>query len=398
MNAAAESGKWRLGDGSTGEMRRQIADAVAGLIGDATVGALYYELEWRFCNQPDWTNALLFLRDGPGGCTGFAPFFRQERPLNFFLGEIKLFSAPIRRYTLLGEPLLSAANPENASNAIAGMLHSARRHLSGAEALFFEGLPVQGPAHDALTTLPEVERDYILVPIERPFEHQFINMPPSYEDFLKDLGSRSRKSLQYSERKLERDMDGDVSVRCFESPEDVERFLIDAEEISRKTYQRNLLGLGLEASPAFKRRLEFAADRGWLRSYILYCRSVPAAFMLGYQHRGCYYYTDVGYDPHFAEWSVGSVLQLKVMQHLYAADNRPSRFDFSTGYGTHKARFGNFQRTETNLLLLPRTLRNRLLVFAHRATTRAGDAIVNLTERLGVKARLKRWIRRSSVR
>ena len=74
----------------------------------------------------------------------------------------------------------------------------------------------------------------------------------------------------------------------------------------------------------------FAARRGLLRSYILYCRDHPASFLLGYQYRGQYYHTDIGYDPDYAKQGVGSVLQLEVMQHMYEDGERPEIFDFST--------------------------------------------------------------------
>jgi hypothetical protein len=46
--------------------------------------------------------------------------------------------------------------------------------------------------------------------------------------------------------------------------------------------------------------------------------------MLGYQYGGCYYYTDVGFDPEYAKWSVVRFLQLKVMQDLYQNEDVPS--------------------------------------------------------------------------
>jgi CelD/BcsL family acetyltransferase involved in cellulose biosynthesis len=90
--------------------------------------------------------------------------------------------------------------------------------------------------------------------------------------------------------------------------------------------------------------------------------------MLGYQYGGCYYYTDVGFDPAYAKWSVGSVLQLKVLQDLYQQDGRPELFDFSTGYGEHKERFGSESRLEANVLLMPRTVRARWIAASFLAS------------------------------
>ena len=118
--------------------------------------------------------------------------------------------------------------------------------------------------------------------------------------------------------------------------------------------------------------------------------------MLGFEYTDCYYYTDVGYDPEYASWSVGTILQLKVLQDLYEGGSPPSLFDFSTGYGSHKARFGNVSRLEANVLLLPRTLRNRAIVAAFQSGERFSVGAAALMDRLGLKSRIKKLLRRFS--
>ena len=150
--------------------------------------------------------------------------------------------------------------------------------------------------------------------------------------------------------------------------------MADATRISRKTYQWNLLGLGLRDSEGLTRQLAYEAERGLLRNYILYCRDDPVAFMIGAQAPGAiYYYIDVGFDPDYAKWSVGSMLQLKVLRDLFASPGTPALFDFSTGEGEHKARFGNQSRPEANVMLLPKTMRMRATVMAYAWTERLVD-------------------------
>jgi hypothetical protein len=238
---------------------------------------------------------------------------------------------------------------------------------------------------------------FIVLHLGKPFEHYFIELPPTYEEYLRQLGSRSRQSVQYSERKLARDMENQVRLERFDRENSVPRFVADAMAISRKTYQWNLLGLGLRDADALAKELVLAARQGWLRSYILYCRNIPVAFMLGYHYRkAAYQYMDVGYDQDYAAWSVGTVLQLKVLQDLYGSPDQPRVFDFSTGEGPHKARFGNVSRREANVLLLPRTFRNRCIASAFTSTERLSVAAVQVLDQLGLKARLKKLIRRST--
>jgi hypothetical protein len=101
------------------------------------------------------------------------------------------------------------------------------------------------------------------------------------------------------------------------SRDDVPEFLAVAQAVSRRTYQWTLLGLGLQDKAALTARLTLAADHGWMRCYILYCGDDAAAFMLGYLYRGVYYLGEMGYDPDWAKWSVGSFLQMEILRdHL----------------------------------------------------------------------------------
>ena len=92
------------------------------------------------------------------------------------------------------------------------------------------------------------------------------------------------------------------------------------------------------------------------------------------------------------------MLQITVSGYRYGRADRPRFVDFSTGYGNHKGQFGNLSRRETKLLALPATLRNRPLVSAFRLKERFSRAAVSGLDKLGVTARLRRLIGRTSSR
>ncbi|MCW5661962.1 MAG: GNAT family N-acetyltransferase [Burkholderiaceae bacterium] len=384
---------WELLDFSSAERRTQSLRCARTIAPKTGPGARSFDLEWKLGPDPDWSRVRVYvLREGPVA-RGLAMFILRDWPLVFRLGEIAIGSARLDRWTTVGDVHIDPGLDVDARAAAAAQLLSAvLASLRSSEALFFEGLPVTRPTYGLLAANNR-RTNALTIQMGAAYDHQFIAFPPSFEEYLQQLGSRSRQSLKYSARKLDKDMDGQVQLVKFADAEGAIRFLTDAAAISRKTYQTKLLGLGIRDDSKARARLSQAAAKGWLRSYILYCKDTPAAFMLGFDYGGCYYYDDVGYDPDYAKWSVGSVLQIKVIEEIMGSQPRIEHFDFSTGFGQHKGRFGNEEQREVNLLVLRRTARNQVLASAYRCAEWFGSTVVSGLDRLGVKGWLKNLVR-----
>jgi CelD/BcsL family acetyltransferase involved in cellulose biosynthesis len=371
------------------------ARAIADRAGGAGGASVHNDLAWLLGDDPARAAGLRVLGFRNGDAAGYAAFLVRPRPLKFQLGEVTLAQHRLRYHTLSGEPLLVGLDEPARYAAMESFLDAARAMLGPGDALALEGVPVGGALDRLVATAPPAS--FAVTRLGAPFEHQLIDMPADWPAYEAQLGTRSRKSLRYSRKKLAEHVGGQLEARCFQTPAELDRFLADSVAVSRKTYQWNLLGLGLRDREALEARLRFAAAHGWLRCYILYCGDQPTAFMLGLLHGDTYYYLDVGYDPDWAKWSVGSVLQVEVMQDLFALPTPPKRFDFSTGYGAHKARFGNVSRREANWLLLPAGWRSAALLGGYRATERVGAGLSQVLARYDLKARLKKLVRGRAV-
>ena len=187
---------------------------------------------------------------------------------------------------------------------------------------------------------------------------------------------------------------GNLSLTRCSDVDQIPDFVRRAVAISRKTYQWHLLGLGLRNADELTQTLTVMARHGWTRCYLLECNGVATAFMVGYLYAGTYYYVDVGFDPEWEKWSVGTVLHLEVLRDLMEGGGRAQSFDFSSGSGIHKKRFSNESRTEANYLLVPRGARNNILIAAFIGMNALSAAAVGLLDRLRLKAAIKGFVRR----
>jgi hypothetical protein len=393
---AEGSGAWQA---FTGEALREptTIDEIRDLMAQSGDRLLTHDPVWVAARGPnasggDNAEPVYGLRRN-GRMLGYAAFVRGTRTLRFAIGELTLYRHLVPSLTLVHDVTLAAAPEAERIGQICDLLALLALHAAPRRALFLEGVPTES-ALFAAATQRLAGSGWIVVRLGESYEHQFADLPPSYELYERQLGGRSRQSLRYSRRKLLEHVDGALRACCFAERRDVAAFVAAAQAISKKTYQWNLLDLGLRDAATLAARLELAADHGWMRCYILYCRDEPVAFMLGYVYCGVYYYMDVGYDPAWAKWSVGSILQMDVVKDLLSSDDPPSRFDFSTGFGSHKARFGNAARQEANILMLPAGLFYRLIARGYRVSVVVDKKVGAAADALGIKTRLKKWLRR----
>ncbi len=99
---------------------------------------------------------------------------------------------------------------------------------------------------------------------------------------------------------------GEVALRLFERPDQMEEFARKAAEIARRTYQGGL-GCGFDTSPVWMSILQSEVAKGRTRCYWLECRKEPIAFQVGAVYEGIYFADFTGYLPQYADFSPGLV-------------------------------------------------------------------------------------------
>lgn len=107
---------------------------------------------------------------------------------------------------------------------------------------------------------------------------------------------------------------------------------------------------------------------------------------------GVLQYAYLGYDPQYASWSVGTILQWLALEEIFA-EGRFKIFDFTEGQSEHKRMFATHHQQCANVYFLRNTLLNRTLVQGHRAMNAGSAWAGNVLERLGLKSKLRKLIR-----
>lgn len=313
--------------------------------------------------------------------------FEQQTYLPIRLGEKILWRQPLQALRL--SPL---ANDGVRSAADAGSLMAFLRTSAADRALVLTDADTTG--HLYCAALGTAASDY-LVARNEPDTHLFHRFDGSYEAFFDQRGSKYRNQLRKKEKVFAAYFTGKVEFKEYRKPEEVEAFLVAASDINRKTYQFRMFGETVDTDAASIAATRLVAAAGCFRSFILWHDEQPVCFILGQQRGdGMFNHCKTGFDPAHRDGAPGIYSNILLLQRLYAED-RPRLMDFGSGDSDYKRLFSTEAQTTANPMLLPRSLRFRYAFLLYEASATLNRQAVQLLERLGLKERLKRLLRRT---
>jgi CelD/BcsL family acetyltransferase involved in cellulose biosynthesis len=231
--------------------------------------------------------------------------------------------------------------------------------------------PLPRDAHGySVTSLPEDRQAAMvyasggMLPFVRQrYTRHYIDFSVGFEAWFEGLSGNTRQGMRRKAKKIAAESGGDLDIRRFSTPDELEAFHDVGRRISLRTYQERLLGTGLPDSPEFLRSMLSQAAAGQVRAWLLYIAGEPAAYLYCPVIGGTVIYAHVGHDPAFNDLSPGGVLQLEAMRDLFE-EGRFTRFDFTEGDGQHKRQFATGGVACVDLLLLRPSLANRLTTAA----------------------------------
>lgn len=326
--------------------------------------------------------------------SGYAPFIVHQGALAYCFGETTVFSIPVLRHAMQGAPLCD--NEE----MLAGLFEPLSKAVGKRGVVFFEGVSVGTPIADLLTLPNSPVSDFFhVVPYGPVYARRLIELPvgAQFDDYLHTLGT---KKSQYNIRSMRKSFgtkaQGPVKITRYTEPEQASDLAAAVAEVSRKTYQYHLLGLGLENTPNHVKQLFAAATGGWLRAYVLWIGDIPIAFALGYHDANTYYVHHLGYDPDVSKLQPGIYLHTEIMADLLG--DGICRFDFLSGDSLYKQRMSNTLREERHYYLIPRGWPGSLYAPTLLIVNSLSEAMGRWLAKSGLKERIRRLVRRAAVK
>ena len=211
--------------------------------------------------------------------------------------------------------------------------------------------------------------------------HVVMSIPRDTEQFLQSCSRRRRKHIRKYLKRLEKEYPGKVTMSVYSKEDEVEYAIETAARISSQTYQR-AFGGGVVNDERTKILWRNAAEKGWLRVYILSIDNEPCTFRYVLKYRGTYFAEVIGYLPKWKDYNVGTVLFTKFLEKICREPDF-ERIDFSFGGGYHKEMGESFSWPEASVYIfaprffpvmvnIVRSFTSAISIFAQYLITKLG--------------------------
>lgn len=308
-------------------------------------------------------------------------YVRKTLPLRFSLGEFCLFSVDLS--LLVSTDYFLDCDAERGPNVTTEMLGDE------VQGMLFRSYPVE----QQLSRLSFMNRMIRYTP--NYYRRFYVILEGTFDEYLAKFSSKSRSTLRRKVRKFADFSGGSIDFRACRSPEEIRDFFEPAHQVSAKTYQEKLLGMGLPDSSAFMEEAVQMASSDGARGFLLFHDQRPISYLYCPIREGVLFYQYLGYDPAYASWSPGTVLQHLVLEQVYA-ESKLRLFDFTEGEGRHKEFFSTGNTQCADIYYLKRTMWNLTIVTTHYGLSVLTKMIVQTLKVLRLKKLIKRFVRRSA--
>jgi len=296
---------------------------------------------WFFACLEAAKNAegLILVRRDASGVVAIWPFIVCDSRAVLRFSVVRLAQRPVRTANAVTvEPIVRRSDDlDSVCRDFSAYLADAGCHYDFAR---FDALPATSPVNVCIGMGRGWSRGLSGTVVSARAENVYqCALPGALTEFNAGLGKKRRYNLNRQVRRLS-DAAESLELRRISDPGQMPSFLDDLQSVFSKTWQAGTYGNFDRRSDGERRFFSRLSEAGLLRSYILMLDSKPIAFMVGYQDRGVLQYAEIGYDPAYAQFSPGAVLNRLMFDDLYRRDT-PAIVDFGYGRNQYKDLFSN---------------------------------------------------------
>jgi hypothetical protein len=325
---------------------------------------LYQSPQWcEHLLAADSKNSQLLLgvaKNKVGSVVGVVPIRVGQYNLRFDISSYALWKTTLRTASILGsQPLLP--NDDYIFDCLFASLWS---NLRECDCIYMDSVPTNSFLWQYLGKSGENRRNDILYVPDGARPYHSLLLPATFAEYLSSFKRKKRYNLERQVKMLRDHGGGVLDMMRVDSESQIQGFLEGAVWVARNSWQQTRIGTRIDNSPQRHAKLADLAERGLLRSYLLICGEKPCAFILGYQFRDVYHYVEIAYDQSFTKFSPGTVLLYLLIEDLIR-HNAPQKVNFGIGHASYKQEFSNIHNEDASVLLLRKTIANRIRMISH---------------------------------
>ena len=244
----------------------------------------------------------------------------------------------------------------------------------------------------AIPTLVRLPRMLRYAP--RQLHHYYTDLSGGPERAFRSMSSKTRSTVNRKVRAFEAFSEGEIRWRIYKTPDEMLKYHRLAREVAARTYQERLFDAGLPDSDSFRREMVELASQDLVRAFILFHQEKPIAYLYTPAPDGRLTYEYLGYDPDYAGHSPGTVLQYLALKALHEEARFPLYY-WGYGYSQTKQIFSTGQVLAADIYYFRPTLRSYFAILLHVSTDWFSAKVGAVLDRLRLKERVKRWLKRT---
>lgn len=214
----------------------------------------------------------------------------------------------------------------------------------------------------------------------------------SYDHWHKSLRAKTRRRMSWSRNRFKKRAPQPIQISRITDTENVAEFIQKVHKIRQNSWQGKTISSNRKDIESEVEFLKEIATLGWLRSYLLECGDLPAAYEISVQYNDECTFLERGYDQKFQQLAPGSYLTDFILQDCYSVE-QPAVINFGFGENEFKQRLRN-QTTYASYANLTMRNRWRLYVTLQNVLNNLENKIRYILKKTNLEHRVRKVIKR----